>query len=54
MKLIDGSFLMRHKYLAGALVELLKIAKTSPGADGILHDPPEAFDGVEMVATVSW
>ena len=32
--------------------ELLKIAKTSPGADGILHYPPETFDGVEVVPTM--
>ena len=52
MKLIDGALLMRHKHLAGALVELRKIAKTASGADGVLHHPPEAFDGIEVVATM--
>ena len=52
MKLIDGALLMRHKHLAGALVELRKIAKTASGADGVLHHPPEAFDGIEVVPTM--
>jgi hypothetical protein len=52
MKLIDGTLLMRHKHLAGALVELRQIAKTASGADGVLHHPPEAFDGIEVVATM--
>jgi hypothetical protein len=54
VQLIDGSFLRRHKHLPCALVELLKIANTSSGADGVLHHPPEAFDGVEVVPTMSW
>src|SRR5262249_11007563 len=52
VKLIDGPFLMRHKHLPCALVELLQIAKTPSGADGVLHHPPEAFDGVEVMAAV--
>ena len=52
MKLIDGTLLMRHKHLAGALVELRKSTKTASGADGVLHHPPEAFDGIEVVATM--
>ena len=52
MKRIDGTFLMRHQHLAGALVELRKIAKTASGADGVLHHPPEAFDGMEVVPTM--
>jgi hypothetical protein len=52
MKRIDGTLLMRHKHLAGALVELRKIAKTASGADGVLPHPPEAFDGMEVVATM--
>src|SRR2546422_1264024 len=52
MKRIDGTLLMRHKHLAGALVELREIAKTASGADGVLHHPPEAFDGIEVVATM--
>jgi hypothetical protein len=51
VKLIDGSFLMRHKYLAGALVELLQIEKIPSGADRILHHAPEAFNGVEVMPT---
>src|SRR6266480_7912453 len=43
-KRINGALLMRHEHPAGALVELMKIAKTSPSADRILHHPPEAFD----------
>jgi hypothetical protein len=43
---------MRHEHPAGALVELVKIAKTSPSADRILHHPPEAFNGIEVMATV--
>ena len=43
---------MRHQHLAGALVELRKITKTASGADGVLHHPPEAFDGIEVVATM--
>src|SRR5215813_12980539 len=52
VKLRDGPFLMRHKHLPCALVELLQIAKTPSGADGVLHHPPEAFDGVEVMAAV--
>src|SRR4029453_18241435 len=51
-ELIDGPFLMRHKHLPCALVELLQIAQTPSGADGVLHHPPEAFDGVEVMAAV--
>jgi hypothetical protein len=52
VELIDGPFLMRHKHLAGTLVERREIAQTSSRANGILHHPPEAFDRVEMVATM--
>ena len=52
MKLIDGALLMCHEHLAGALVELRKIAKTASGADGVLHHSPKAFDGVEVVAAM--
>jgi hypothetical protein len=51
-KRINGALLMRHEHPAGALVELVKIAKTSPSADRILHHPPEAFNGIEVMATV--
>ena len=52
MKLIDGAFVMRHEYLTCALVELMEINKTSSGADRVLHDAPEAFDGIEVMATM--
>ena len=35
---------MGHQHPPGALVELRQIGKTASGADGVLHDPPEAFD----------
>ena len=54
VKRIDGALLMRPEHLAGALIELRKLAKTSPGADCILHHPPEAFDGVEVMSAVGW
>jgi hypothetical protein len=50
--LIDGTFLMRHEHVAGALVELMQSGKTSSGSDGVLHHAPEAFDGVEVVPTM--
>ena len=52
VELINGSLLMRHEHLACALVELMEIGKTSSGANGVLHHPPEAFDGVEVVPTM--
>lgn len=52
MKCIHRSLVMRHEYLACALVEPLEIGKTSSGADGVLHHPPEAFKGVEVVPTM--
>ena len=44
VELIDGPFLMRHKHVAGTLVERREIAQTSSRANGVLHHPPEAFD----------
>ena len=52
MKLIDRSLLMSHKHLACALVKLMQIGKTPASADGVLQDPPAAFNGVEMVPTM--
>ena len=52
VKRIDGAFVMRHEYLTCALVELMEIGKTSSGADCVLHDAPEAFDGIEVMATM--
>jgi hypothetical protein len=43
---------MRHEHSASALVELLKIAKTSSSTDSVLHHPPKAFDRVEVVAAM--
>jgi hypothetical protein len=40
--------------LACALIELLVIGKTPSGPDDVLHHPPQAFDGVEVVATMGW
>ncbi len=52
MKLIDRSLLMRHKHLACTLVQQMEIGETPASSDGILHHPPEAFNGVEMVPTM--
>ena len=54
MKFIDGALLMRHEHLAGAFVELMQIRKTPSCPNRILHHPPEAFDRVEVVPTMSW
>lgn len=45
---------MRHEHAARALVKLMQIGKTPSGADPVLHHPPEPFDGIEMVAAMSW
>ena len=52
VKLVDGALLMCHQHPTGALVELRQIGKTSSGTDGVLHHPPETFDGVEVVPTM--
>ena len=52
MERINGSLLMGHEYLAGALVELLQSRKTASGADRVLQDTPEAFNGIEVMATM--
>ena len=52
MKRVNGSLLMVHEHVARAVVELMQIRKTSSGADRVLHDPPEAFDRVEVVPGV--
>ena len=52
MKCINRSLLMGHEYVSRALVELLQIRKTPSGSDRILHHPPEAFNGVEVMATM--
>jgi hypothetical protein len=43
---------MGHEYLASALVELMQIRKPPSGADRVLHHPPEAFDRIEVMATM--
>src|SRR5215813_12304029 len=52
VKRINGSLLMRHEHATRALVELMQIGKTSSGADRVLHDTPEAFDSIEVMATM--
>jgi hypothetical protein len=52
VELIDRPFLMRQEHLAGALVERSEITKTASRSNGVLHHPPEAFDGIEMVTTM--
>jgi hypothetical protein len=52
VKRIDGSLLMCHKHLACALVEQMESGKTSSGPDRVLHHAPEAFDRIEVMATM--
>jgi hypothetical protein len=53
VKFIDGALLMCHKHLAGARIELRERGQTSSCTNSILPHAPEAFDGVEVMATVS-
>ena len=48
------SLVLRHEHSARALVELMQIGKATSGAEPVLHHPPEAFNGIEVVTTVSW
>ena len=43
---------MGHEHLAGALVELMQILKTPARSNDLFHPPPEAFNGIEVMATV--
>jgi hypothetical protein len=52
VKLIDGALVMRHEYLASAVVELMQIRKTASGTNRVLQHAPEAFDGIEVMATM--
>ena len=52
VKCIYGSLVMRHKHSTRAMVELREIGKAPCGANPVLHHPPEAFDGVEVVPTM--
>src|SRR5262245_7468407 len=54
VKLIDRALLMRPEHLAGSPVELLEGAETTPCSNGVLQHPPEAFDRVEVMATMGW
>src|SRR6266566_3260678 len=52
VKRINWTLLMGHEYLARALVELMQIGKIPSRSNAVLHHPPEAFDGVEVVPTM--
>ena len=52
VKRINGSLLMGHEHVSRALVELMQIRKTPSGTDRVLHHAPEAFDGIEVMATM--
>jgi len=43
---------MGHEHVSRALVELMQIRQTPTGADRVLHDAPEAFDRIEVMATM--
>ena len=43
---------MCHQPSPSALRELQQIGKTASGPEGVLHDPPEAFNGMEVVPTM--
>jgi len=45
---------MSHEHSTRALVELMQIGKTPSGADPVLHHTPEAFDAIEVMATMGW
>jgi hypothetical protein len=53
VKRIYWSLLMGHEHLARALIELMQIGKTPSGPNRVLQHAPEAFDRIEMVATMS-
>ena len=52
MKLIDWSRLMIHEYSARALRELMQVGKTPSSTDPVLHHAPEAFNRIEVMATM--
>src|SRR3989442_10094392 len=53
-KRINRTLLMSHQHLARTLVKLMETAKTSSCSNAVLHHAPEAFDGIEVVATMGW
>ena len=44
MEFINGSLVMCHEDLPGALRELLEVGKTPSSSNLLLHHPPEALD----------
>lgn len=54
MKRINGSLVMGHEDVTGALVELMQIGQTPSGADPVLHHPPKTFHGIEVMAAPGW
>src|SRR5215831_15200533 len=52
VKLIDWSCLMIREYSTRALIELMQIGKTPSGTDPVFHHAPEAFNRIEVVATM--
>jgi hypothetical protein len=48
------SLVLPHEHSACALVELMQIGKTPSSANPVLHHPPEAFNGMQVVTTVGW
>ena len=52
MKRIDWSCLMIREYSTRALIELMQIGKTPSGTDPVFHHTPEAFNRIEVGATM--
>jgi hypothetical protein len=46
----DGLLLVRQEHTSCTLIELMQISKTSSSPNRILHDAPEALDGIEIMA----
>jgi hypothetical protein len=51
VEFINGSLVMCHEDLPGALIELLEVGKTPSSSNLLLHHPPEALNGIQMVST---
>jgi hypothetical protein len=43
---------MSHEHVAWAPIELLEVLQTPSGANRSLHHAPEAFDGIQVMATM--
>jgi hypothetical protein len=52
-KAIDGLLLVSQEHTSCAMIQLMEISETSSRANGVLHDAPKAFHGVEMMACTS-